>query len=82
MTMTLQAIRVNNGLTQREAAKLFNISVDKYASLERDNSEMSYSLISKIPKIYGVSADDIFFGNKYEFIREKEKERQSRLKEE
>lgn len=79
MIITLQAARVNNGLSQREAAKLFEVSVDKYAALERDNSNMPYFLIQKIPEVYGVSPDDIFFGNKNEFIREKESQRELRM---
>lgn len=42
MIIIWQATRVNNSLSQRESAKLFEVSVDKYAALERDSSNILY----------------------------------------
>lgn len=67
--ITLEAARVNIGYTQTEAAEKFGVHYQTLAQLERDSSNASYSFIKKIPKIYGISDDHIFFGIKNEFIR-------------
>lgn len=67
--MSMEAARVNAGYTQEEASKLFGVHVQTLAKLENDNSKMSYDLIQKIPEVYKVPANLIFFGLKNEFIR-------------
>lgn len=69
MKMTLEAARINAGYTQIEAAKLFGIHYQTLAKLEEDSSKTPYDFIRKIPQIYGVPVDDIYFGLKNEFIR-------------
>ena len=69
MKMTLEAARINAGYTQIEAAKLFGIHYQTLARLEEDSSKMPYEFIRKIPRIYGVPVDDIYFGLRNEFIR-------------
>lgn len=79
MIETLRAARVNNGLKQSEAAKLFDVSTDTLARWEKDNTEMPINKVNLIPKIYGIDTDHIFFGNEYEFIRRKDIERNKRF---
>jgi DNA-binding XRE family transcriptional regulator len=67
--MTLEAARVNCGYTQKEAAVLFEMHYQTLAKLEEDSSNAPYSFIQAIPKVYGIPADNIFFGHKNEFIR-------------
>jgi DNA-binding XRE family transcriptional regulator len=69
MQMLLEAARINAGYSQIEAAKLFGIHYQTLAKFETDSTKMPYDIICKIPKVYGVSSDNIFFGNKNEFIR-------------
>ncbi|WP_044502831.1 helix-turn-helix transcriptional regulator [Megasphaera massiliensis] len=69
MKMMLESARVNAGYNQSEAAKLFGIHYQTLAKLEADSSKIPYEIIRKIPQVYGVPADHIFFGPKNEFIR-------------
>lgn len=73
MEITLEAARINMGYTQQEASKLFGVHYQTLAKWEEDSSKMPYESISKIPDIYGISSNFIFFGNKNEFIRSKRK---------
>lgn len=67
--ISLEAARKNIGYTQNEAAELFGIHYQTLASWERDSSNMPASAIEKIPSIYRIPKELIFFGNRNEFIR-------------
>lgn len=67
--MTLEAARVNAGYNQQEAGALFGVHYQTIAKWENDNTKMPYEMIEKIPNIYGVPPNSIFFGKKNEFIR-------------
>lgn len=67
--ITLEAARINAGYTQKEAAPLFGIHYQTLAKLEDDSSDAPYSFIQAIPRVYKISSDNIFFGQKNEFIR-------------
>ncbi len=67
--ITLEAARINAGYTQKEAAPLFGIHYQTLAKLEDDSSDAPYSFIQAIPRVYKISPDNIFFGQKNEFIR-------------
>lgn len=67
--ITLRAARVNSGYSQKEAAKLLGIHYQTLASLEKDSSQIPYAIIEKLESVYGVPADNIFFGFENEFIR-------------
>lgn len=69
MQITLEAARINIGYKQEEAGKLFGVHYQTLAKWEENNSRMPYEMIRKIPEIYKVPADVIFFGDKNEFIR-------------
>ncbi len=69
MQITMEAARRQAGYTQKEAGKLFGVHYQTIGSWEKDNTKMPYNQIAKIPKIYGVASNDIFFGNRNEFIR-------------
>ena len=61
MKVTLKAARVNAGLTQKEAAKELDISVDTLASYEKGNSFPDVRVIKKMEKLYGVTYNNIIF---------------------
>jgi transcriptional regulator with XRE-family HTH domain len=67
--ITLEAARINAGYSQLEACKLFGVHYQTLARWENNSAKMPYDIIEKIPLIYGVSPNNIFFGNKNEFIR-------------
>ena len=69
MEITLEAARVNAGFNQQEAGNLFGVHYQTIAKWEADNTRMPYEMIEKIPLIYGIPKDNIFFGIKNEFIR-------------
>lgn len=74
MEITLEAARVNVGYNQQEAGDLFGVHYQTIAKWETDNTRMPYEMIEKIPLIYGIPKDNIFFGTKNEFIRLKRKQ--------
>ena len=67
--ITLEAARVNAGLTQTKAAEHFGVHCQTLAKLEDDNSKMSYDMIQKIADVYKIAPKFIFFGTKNEYIR-------------
>lgn len=72
--LTLEAARVNAGYKQAEAAKKLGITQTTLSGWEKNSTKLSYLDAINIGKIYGVSPDVLFFGNKNEFIRSKRKE--------
>lgn len=73
MLITLRAARVNCGYSQQEAAKLLGIHYQTLSKWENDSSDMPMSAISKASDVYHISANNIFFGNENEFIRNSRK---------
>lgn len=69
MQITLEAARINAGYSQIEACKLFGVHYQTLARWETDSSRMPHNMIEKIPTIYGINSNNIFFGHKNEFIR-------------
>lgn len=67
--ITLEAARRNVGYSQKEAAERFGVHYQTVAAWEKDNSRMPYSMVKKIPEIYKMPKENIFFGNRNEFIR-------------
>ena len=69
MLITLRAARVNCGYSQQEAAKLLGVHYQTLSKWENDSSDMPMSAISKASDVYHIPANNIFFGNENEFIR-------------
>lgn len=70
--MTLEAARVNAGYNQQEAGALFGVHYQTIAKWENDNTKMPYEMIEKIPNIYGVPPNSIFFWQEkrvYSFVK-------------
>ena len=63
---TLEAMRINKGLTQAELAEKFEVSSQTIARLEKDSSDIGYQLLKKYMFFFNVKFDDIFLGKKYE----------------
>lgn len=68
MSITLRAARVNKGLSQIQAAKLLEISVDTVRKYEAGKTFPDVPMIKKIEELYGVSYDDIDFFSKQKTI--------------
>ena len=61
MAITLKAARVNAGLTQKEAAKLLNISKGTLANYELYRTTPGVDTAKKIAALYGLELDGIIF---------------------
>lgn len=66
MQWTLEALRVNAGLTQAELASEFDVSAQTIMRLEKDSSDIGYKLLKKYIEKFNIPFDNIFLGNKYE----------------
>ncbi|MFC6277550.1 helix-turn-helix transcriptional regulator [Streptococcus moroccensis] len=66
MQWTLEAMRVNKGMTQAELAEKFGVSSQTIARLEKDSSDIGYQTLKKYILFFNVQFDDIFLGKKYE----------------
>ena len=64
MQWTLEAMRINKGLTQAELADKFEVSSQTIARLEKDSSDIGYQLLKKYMLFFNVKFDDIFLGKK------------------
>jgi len=61
MRLTLKALRINNSMTQAEAAKKLGISEYTLNNYENFKSYPDVPLIEKILKLYKVKYDDVIF---------------------
>lgn len=67
--ITLEAARVNAGLTQAEAAIKIGVHPQTLAKWEKDSSRIPYTKVCKIEATYHVPKGVIFFGKAFEFTR-------------
>ena len=58
---TLEAARVNSGLTQEKAAEMLGISKYTLINYETGKSYPNVPMIKKIEDLYGLEYKDIFF---------------------
>lgn len=61
MAITLKAARVNRGLTQKQAAKMLEITDKTLFNYEMGVSFPDVPMIDKILKLYNLKYDDINF---------------------
>lgn len=57
MKEQLQQLRRSKGITQEEAADIFEVSLSSYQKYERDAISPSYDTLIKIADFYGVTTD-------------------------
>lgn len=67
--LTLEAARVNCGLTLAQAAEKFGIHRDTLWKYEQDSTRVPRTFMLKASEVYGIPIDNIFFGVKSEFFR-------------
>lgn len=67
--ITLEAARALMGYSLVEAAKKFGVHYQTLSSWEKNPNKMKAEHIEKIPEIYGVEKNAIFFGTHNEFTR-------------
>ena len=75
MLKSMRLARIECNKSQKEAADEFGVHYQTLAKWERDNSRMPYVMIAKISDVYGISPDEIFFGNQNEYTRYRDKNR-------
>lgn len=70
--ITLEAARINAGLTLKQAAEKIGVSVSTLHKWEQDSSSVKISDVQKIEQAYQYPTNFIFFGNKLEFNSSRE----------
>lgn len=65
LRISLAAARVNAGYTQREAAKILQITPETLRRYENGDMTPRWDTVKEIERVYGLSADQIFFGKKF-----------------
>lgn len=61
MKVTLKALRVMKGMTQKEVAKELGIGTDTWGSYERGKTFPDVPIIEKIENLFDVKYSDIIF---------------------
>lgn len=61
MKVTLKALRVMKGATQKDVAKDIGVSVETWSSYERGKTFPDVPVINKIEAYFGVNYNDIKF---------------------
>ncbi|GBG94614.1 transcriptional regulator [Ligilactobacillus salitolerans] len=69
MKITLKALRVNYGLTQKEMAKVVGVYPDTWANYENARTFPNKDVLDKIEKYFGVNYNDIIFSSYLRFNR-------------
>ena len=64
--LSLRAARMNVGLSRKEAAELFGVHYMTITKYEVDSENIPRSFFKKIPEIYGVPNEQIYFGKEEE----------------
>ncbi|ARK23604.1 hypothetical protein SporoP37_02120 [Sporosarcina sp. P37] len=65
--ITLEAARINAGLSIVEAAEKIGVSRSSIINWERNSSNIKISYLDKIEQAYNYPVEYIFFGNTLEF---------------
>lgn len=62
--ISLEAARVNAGLTQKSAAKSLGIDPSTLGKYERGKAVPKWDMVKKISELYNFPSDYIFFGGR------------------
>lgn len=62
--ITLEAVRVNTGKTQKEWAEILGVSKTTVVNWEKGNTEPSLSVLREMSRLSGISMDFIFVPDK------------------
>ncbi|MCI8445972.1 MAG: transcriptional regulator [Bacilli bacterium] len=69
----LAELRLDNGLKQKEIAKILNVSEDRYSKYERSIDDMTLVMSNKLANYYKVSLDYLYgISNTNHYISDKE----------
>lgn len=69
MQITLEAARINSGLTQKQAGEKLHIHLQTVAKYEKDSSKIPINLLFAFSELYGVPVNNIFLGKEYDLNR-------------
>ncbi|MBF0714536.1 helix-turn-helix transcriptional regulator [Gemella sp. GH3] len=62
--ITLEAARVNAGLTMKEAGEKLNVHHQTISKYEKDSSKIPLNLLNAMSDLYKISKDRIYLGQK------------------
>ena len=68
MQFTLRAVRISCGYTLWEAAKECGVSKKTLRKYEKDSSNIMFSLMLKLRKLYDIPADYFYLGSESDCI--------------
>jgi len=74
LKITLRAARTNIGFTRIEAAAALEIHHETLKRYEIDSTNIPRGVFIKFEKIFGIPADNIYFGKEKDFYRLKRKQ--------
>lgn len=66
---TMSSARVNAGLSLTDAARKLGVTARTLSNYENGHSLPGMKVLDRIPNIYGISTDAIFFGDEYRLKR-------------
>lgn len=72
--VTLKGLRATYGLSQKEAAKAIDVSLETWRNYERGITSPNESKLRVIENVFGIGYDDIIFCHELRFNRKKVKE--------
>lgn len=64
-TISLEAARINAGLSQRDAAKTIGVNVSTLSNWENGKTSPDIDKFRKMCEVYGCPADIVFLGKKF-----------------
>jgi transcriptional regulator with XRE-family HTH domain len=67
LQITLRAARVNAGLLQKDAAKIFGIHYETLGNYEGDSTNVPRSFFIRLEEVYGIPTEHIYFGKQTDY---------------
>ena len=64
-TISLEAARINAGLSQRDAAKSIGVNVGTLSNWENGKTYPDIEKFRRLCEVYGCPADIVFWGKKF-----------------
>jgi transcriptional regulator with XRE-family HTH domain len=66
--ITLKAARINAGYTLKSAAEKFGVHHETVSNYEHDSTNVPRSFFIKLPEVYGIPTENIYFGKQSEYL--------------
>lgn len=74
MKLTLKALRVLYGMTQKEIANEIGVNVDTWSNYENAKTFPNTKVLNRIQEVFGVTYSDLIFSRELQLNRKKVEE--------